>query len=207
MKASSQFSVRSPQPEAVSPSAAANDGGLMFRLRNDDAAALDELMSRYWPSVVNYVAHMMKDRDAAYDIAQEAFVRLWQRRRQWDPRGSVAVWLFRTARNLVISEQRRKYVRTRWAATFVGSDAPAHTPARETESEQLDAAIEAALRELSPRRREAFTLFYLQDFSYRDIADIMGIRPQSVANHLHAALVELRVALSPLCADLATGND
>jgi RNA polymerase sigma factor (sigma-70 family) len=201
--AGSQFSMRSPLQEAANTGATGNDTGLMFRLRNDDASALDELMSRYWSSLVNYVAHMMKDRDAAYDIAQEAFVRLWQRRQQWDPRGSVAVWLFRTARNLVITEQRRRQVRARWLATFDGSDRAAHTPARETESQELDAAIEAALRQLSPRRREAFTLFYLRDFSYRDIADIMGIRPQSVANHLHSALAELRVALTPFCADLA----
>lgn len=164
---------------------------VMGRLQAGDPAALDELIDRYWQPIVAYSCQMAVDQDSACDVAQEVFMRLWRRRERWDPRGSVRVWLFRTARNLIISEHRKQKVRAR----LINIVETVRTPLDDAEDEELQQAITVALRCLSERRREAFTLFFLRGLSYREIADIMSIQPQSVANHLQAAIAQLRSAL------------
>ncbi|HWV57975.1 MAG TPA: sigma-70 region 4 domain-containing protein, partial [Longimicrobiales bacterium] len=62
---------------------------------------------------------------------------------------------------------------------------------------ELRVAILAAAERLSPRRREAFTLVHIHGLSNREVAEIMDVRPQTVANYLQAAIADLRVALKP----------
>jgi RNA polymerase sigma factor (sigma-70 family) len=80
-------------------------------------------------------------------------------------------------------------------ASIHADQPPDRTPLATVVEDELSRAIRHAIDQLAPRRREVFTLFHLQDLSYKEIADLMGIRPQSVANHLQAALADLRVSL------------
>lgn len=187
-------------------SALVDDAKLMSRLRADDAEALTELVARYWRPLVAHARDSVRDDEAAADIAQDAFVSLWRRRRLWDPRGSVRVWLFRTVRNGAISEHRKRAVRARWAAAHEGSATLARTPLHDAEDEELRRAVADALTRLPARRREAFTLFYLRDLSYREVAEVMDIREQSVANHLQAALADLRAELGRFFPALVPDN-
>jgi RNA polymerase sigma-70 factor (ECF subfamily) len=173
-----------------------NEERIGAALRAGDACALDALIGAHWARLVAYAEGVLGDRDAAYDVVQEAFVRLWEQRRKWREAGSVRVWLFRTVRNLSVSEVRRRAVRQRWEVVEGGTEhAGPRTPVQETQDRELRAAIEGAVAGLSPRRREVFTLFHLEDLTYREVAVVMGIREQTVANYLQAAVGELRKAL------------
>jgi RNA polymerase sigma-70 factor (ECF subfamily) len=183
---------------AAPVAAECDEAALMDRVREGDVAAFEELVGRVWGRTFAYARHLAGDRDRAYDIAQEAFTRLWERRAEWRPTGSVVVWLLRTARNLVVNDQRKWKVRSRWERRAPHEAMPTpRTPLQELEGEELRVAMQRAIDALSPRRREAFTLFHLQELSYREIAEIMEVQPQSVANHLQAAIADLRVALGP----------
>lgn len=169
-----------------------------MQVRAGSAHAFEAIVGRYWESTVRYTLHLVRDKDHASDVTQEAFTRLWQRRQEWEPRGSVLVWLLRTTRHLVVGDVRRQSVRSRWV-DGVGQEDPVRppTPLQEMERTELREAIELALQRLSPRRREVFTLFHVQGLSYREIAEVMEIRPQTVANYLQAAVAELRLSLHP----------
>lgn len=176
-----------------------DDTQLMEGIRSGDVACFERLVGRYWGPTIRYARYLGCDSDPAYDVTQEAFTRLWERRAGWSPSGSVRVWLFRTARNLVIGQHRKRKVRAHFAlhARFLDESRAPRTPLQETEALELSAAISDAVKQLSPRRREVFTLFHLQGLSYREVAEIMDIRPQTVANFLHAALADLRRILAP----------
>ncbi len=170
----------------------------MQQVRGGSAPAFESIVDLYWEQTARYVQHMVGDPDRASDIAQEAFARLWQRRNEWTATGSVRVWLLRTARNVIVSEARKRAVRMKWATQARGeSQKRPSTPLQETEQAELRTAIQRALERLPPRRREVFTLFHIQDLSYREISEIMDIRPQTVANYLQAAIADLRVLLAP----------
>jgi RNA polymerase sigma factor (sigma-70 family) len=88
---------------------------------------------------------------------------------------------------------------------MIGREMQAHprTPLQEMESEELRLAIQRAVQELPPRRREVFILFHLHHLSYREIEEMLNIRHQTIANHLQAAVAELRSALAPF---ISTGK-
>jgi RNA polymerase sigma-70 factor, ECF subfamily len=186
----------SPDDRAITDEADPLDDQLMHEVRVGSTSAFEVVVGRYWSRTASYAQQLVGDPDAAADVAQEVFARLWSRRRDWTPGGSVRVWLLRATRNLVISEARKRNVRSRWLQTEAHDHVQRpRTPLQETERSELRVAIRLAVNELSPRRREAFALFHLQNLSYREIGEIMNVRPQTVANYLQAAIADLRQSL------------
>ncbi|MBI4539559.1 MAG: RNA polymerase sigma-70 factor, partial [Gemmatimonadetes bacterium] len=172
----------------------------MLRLADGDSQALETALTRYWPALVAYASTIVGHRDSAEDIVQEAFIRLWEKRRTWKPVRCLKPLLLRIARNLAVSERRRQRVLRAWAATLTTQDSrrgSSPSPMESMEAEERERAFARAIEDLPPRRREVFTLSRFQQLSYREIAEVMGISQQTVANQMSAALAELRRALRP----------
>lgn len=175
-----------------------SDTELLRGLVAGSEEAFDELVRRYWDAAAGYARTFLPDLDRARDVVQTAFIRLWEHRRRWDPNGSVRAILLRTVRNLAHDELRKDAVRRKAAEHLAGDPpSPRGNPHRELEARELEEAAEAAIRSLPKRRREAFVLARFHRLSHREIAEIMGLSPQTVANHISAALADLRTVLAP----------
>jgi RNA polymerase sigma-70 factor, ECF subfamily len=170
---------------------------LMLRVRCRDEPALEELIRRFRDRVVNEAGRIVGSDDSAEDVAQEVFVRIWERRSDWRPSGSVPGYLLRMTRNLALNRIRGEHSRRERAARFQREEIrPGPTPGEELELAELRRRLSLAIRGLSPRRREVFVRARLQRRSYREVAHKMRISSQTVANHLSRATAELRQALS-----------
>ena len=149
-------------PIHASP-ARALDGGARF----EDLfhAQRDRLCSALWL--------LTRDRHEAEEIAQEAFVRVWER---WDRRGApddAVGYLFRTAMNVMRNRRRRAAVALRRATgSEEGPDELAAVEAREE--------IVRALGSLTPRQRAAIVLVDLLDMSSSEAARALGVRASTV---------------------------
>jgi RNA polymerase sigma-70 factor (ECF subfamily) len=173
------------------------DAALIERLCGDDAAALDELLQLHWSALVGYAERILESVDAAEDIAQQTFLRLWERRASWTPGGSLRAYLYRIARNLALNARRHRSVRAKWSQCFRRQYAPhPATPEQVMAGNELEVAIEKAIAALPERRREVFELVRFHSLSYREVGEIMGISVQTVANQMSAALSDLRAALA-----------
>ena len=172
------------------------------RLRADDAAALDELLATTWEPLVRFLARFVDGTDAAEDIAQRAFVRLWEERATLSVEGSVRAFVYRTARNLALNERRdrRTHLRLLAGNEGVGLAAFPQSPLELLAASELQGAVTAAIDALPPRRREIFILARYHDMSYAEIAGVMEISAQTVANQMSAALATLRWTLRHLIA-------
>jgi RNA polymerase sigma-70 factor (ECF subfamily) len=148
--------------------------------------------------LVAYVARYVETRDAAEDIAQRTFCLLWDRRATWQLEGSLRGLLYRVARNFALSERRHRAVELRFTAGPVESQPSNPTPLDLIENKLLGVALEQAIADLPARRREVFVLRCVHDLSYKEIADVMRISPQTVANQLSRAIGALRHALAGL---------
>lgn len=178
----------------------ARDRQLMERVHAGDGAALDALLNLYWSPLVAYGARVLRSWDAAEDAAQETFVRLWQRRAEWGRDGSVRALLFRIMRNLTLDEKKRLERRERREAWSLRKFRPGQrvaTPDELLERSELEHEFDRAVQSLPERRREVFLHARVNGLSNREIAEVMGISPQTVANQLSAAVATLRHLLDP----------
>lgn len=174
-----------------------HDTDLMHRICGGDTSALDELVRLYWSPVVRYSMGIVRCPDAAEDIAQQVFIQLWKQRSSWEATGTVQAYLYRVARNLSLNERRRGLIRFRWLEWMVRQPQRGEPrPDQLLEKQELEAQIDAAIAALPQRRREAFILARFHDLTYREIAEVMEVSPQTVANQISAALATLRRALA-----------
>ena len=171
-----------------------DDLTLMRRLQAGDEQAMAALLTQHWTDVVRYAFGLLGSWDKAEDVAQDAFVRVWARRKKWSS-GSLRALVHRIARNAALDVLKSP----RHSAPREDPDmlASQDSPDQEVELSELDEAVAKAVRDLPPRRREIFKLVRESGFSYAEIAEIMDISRQTVANHMSLALSDLRVLLRP----------
>ena len=164
-------------------------------MRADDGNALELALSRNWSLVVDYARRLTGSDDTADDVAQRTFCQLWDRRADWRTDGSLRALLCRIARNFAISEHRREFADARTALVFSETRSALVTVGEGLEGEQLRARIDREIARLPVRRREIFVLRCVHDFSYKEIAHVMNVAPQTAASQLSAAIAMLRGAL------------
>lgn len=148
--------------------------------------SFDALFVTEYPKVVALAAAVSGSRAHAEDIAQEAMSRLsrnWVRVQGYEKPGA---WLRRVTINLALS-QKRKLVSEAKALLRLDSPAATMGPARAE-----DEAVWAAVAELPKQQRAAVSLYFLEDRSIEEIADILEISPSTARVHLHRARQTLR---------------
>ena len=84
------------------------DVRLMLEVRNDNAAAFEELMLRYQNRLVTVLDHLVGGRDQAEDLAQEVFLRVYRSRKRYVPGAKFSTWLFTIANNVAANARRSR---------------------------------------------------------------------------------------------------
>lgn len=146
----------------------------------------DEFFIELLPRVVRLGVRLTGSREAAEDIASEAFSRAFAR---WQKVGRLPyrdAWVLRVASNLAVDRARGER-RHRWQPAADSGD-PSDVAA-------VRVALTHALAALPTAQREAVVLRYLADFSEGDVAAALGVRPGTVKSHLHRAVTSLRERL------------
>jgi RNA polymerase sigma-70 factor (ECF subfamily) len=181
---------------AVSPSASLEDPGILPRALLGEAGAFAELLRYHRPAVVSYAARLLNgDGDAAEDIAQEVFTRIWSGEVHWRPGGSSRGYLYGIARFLVLNQRRTNAIHSRLGPEIrddLSSALRPATPLEELESREDVLRKLCALERVPLRLQGVFVLSRLCGLSHREIAERLGLSPQTVANRLSQALARLR---------------
>lgn len=168
------------------------DYQLVERLQRGEDAAFDELLSRYKRPVLNFSYRLLGDASEADDVAQEVFVRVYQRIGDYEPRGKFSTWLFALARNACIDRQR--YRKRHPTEPLESAPEPA-VVSREVQTREIGAHIAAAVAELPEDQRTAIVLAEYQGMSYAEIAAVMRCSEKSVESRLYRAKQTLRARL------------
>ena len=189
------------------------DVRLMLRVRDDDAAAFAELVSRYEGRLVRLMRTIGPKSDLAEDLAQETFLRVFRARKRYEAGAKFSTWLFtiagNVARNSARSLGRRKEVNEADAGrgdasqsspallTQTAMDASGLMPGRLIEGEERAGVVRAAVESLSERQRMAMMLSRFENMSYQEIADTMNLTTKAVKSLLSRARVNLKERLEP----------
>jgi RNA polymerase sigma-70 factor (family 1) len=170
---------------------------LIADVKVGDLEAFETLFTRYQPSLLRSIAFQVRDVEAAHDIVQETFVRVWQNRASLRPALSFQALVYRIGINLVRDMARHADTRHRSAAEVPPPVPPDNAdPESATHHALLLEALRRAMREELPERcRAVFQLSRMEGLSIPEVAERLGISAKTAENQLTKALRILRRAL------------
>jgi RNA polymerase sigma-70 factor (ECF subfamily) len=192
--------VNTPVSEHPGPRELPRDADLLAaHRRRDYAGVLDGLMQRYRQKVVNLAFSIVRDPALAQDMAQLAFLKLWRALPQFDGRAALSTWLYTIARNTCLSELRKR------GRTVSLEDGVGDVPNIATANEPLhatEAACDVAqlLNELAEPYHRVVVLFYLEERSCENVAQLLGLPEGTVKSLLFRARSRLAARASELAA-------
>ncbi|XAH25535.1 sigma-70 family RNA polymerase sigma factor [Xylophilus sp. GW821-FHT01B05] len=149
------------------------------------------MAAHYYQELLKYFSRKLRDQHAAADVVQEAYARVLAHQQAGQPVEHARGLLYRTARNILIDQERHDAVRApETDAVLADMPAPAQSQPEEIyaatqRARQLVAAIEA----LPPRCREAFMLHRFEGLSHAEVAARMGISRNMVERHIMLAVL------------------
>ncbi len=164
--------------------------------RDGDEQAFTSLFERYRRPLFVFASRMLGGADAARDLVQEVFVRIWERRTQLDRPESFRSWLFAVARNQCLSELRRG--RSKVSLDEIPDDVlSGGAPVDPLERDQDLALLRRAMRGLKVDYREVLVLREYEELSYAEIAEITDSTESAVKSRLFKARRALHETLNP----------
>ena|SRR5438105_1810358 len=163
-----------------------------------DDAAFTAFVERHQDSLVNYLTHMLRSRERAEELAQEAFVRFY--RKGWPARSDeqLAPYLFRTATNLAVSHIRRERLWQRIVPSLIARE-PRSAPAadRPLMTQEIQHQVTTALDRLPLKFRAPLVLYEIEEWSYEQIAQTLACAIGTVKSRISRARAMMRRELEP----------
>jgi RNA polymerase sigma-70 factor (ECF subfamily) len=168
----------------------------MVAVQQGNPMAFRVLVERYKKKAYYTALKLVGDSDDAYDISQEAFIRVYNARRRYDVTHPFYAWFYAILRNLARNHLRKRSIRLEYAVrtrrfrkqSLEVSDSPECI----AEADESRKAVWAAIGKLSYEHREIIMLRHFEDLSYEEIAKLLGIAVGSVMSRLYYARKRLR---------------
>jgi RNA polymerase sigma-70 factor (ECF subfamily) len=176
---------------------AGEEEGLAIAIKSGDRTAFRRFFEAHHEALLRYLIHRRVSPDVAEDLVQNAFVHIWENRASIKPGGSLRGLLFRIGYTRALNHFRD----TSRFADVAPEDAPvsvAEESQDPAERDEVRALVQAAVAVLPERRRAVFELCILQDLSYAEAAEALGISRKTVENHMGYALKAVRARLAGL---------
>lgn len=178
----------------------ASEAELVARAQTGDEPAFEELVRRYRNDVYGLSYHFMRNREEAWDVSQEVFIKAYRSLKRFRGESGFKTWLLRITANHCKDHFKKRRVATVSMDALPTQDffAGSGNPEQAMRNTELGQAIQQALDGLSPKHRLAFVLREFEDMSYKEMADVMQCSEGTVMSRLHHARKKLQNSLARL---------
>lgn len=186
---------------------AADDEPLVRAAQRGDMTAFEELVARHRDKIFARAYSMMRNEEDAIDLSQEAWVKAWQRLKQFQRESSFSTWMTRIVINLCLDQLRRQKRQRAESIEAMDEESggverqmPVVTvnPTERLERAELRARIDRALSQLSEAHRTVLVLHEFEQMEYKLIAKTMGCSIGTVMSRLFYARRKMAVLLAEL---------
>ncbi|QDU81160.1 ECF RNA polymerase sigma factor SigW [Polystyrenella longa] len=159
-----------------------NDARLVEEVRRGNSDAYGELVERYQHRLLRVIQRFISDHDLAQDLAQEAFIRAYEKLDQFDPSRRFGPWLFRIAVNLTMDYLRKVKRRGRWVlfSESPSEQSPDPSTSDPREHQDLSQEVRAVIEEIPEKYRTVLVLRDLENFSTSEIAAILDRKEATI---------------------------
>ena len=182
------------------------DEQLVASAQGGERQAFEVLVERYKQKAYRIAFDFTRDREAAKDLSQEAFLHAFTNLRRFERRASFYTWFYRILVNLCLDYRRRKG-RIAWESLEEKTEKghgldtlanPAPSLDQHAMRKELSRRIDTALAALPAKQRAVFLLKNHQGLSISEIADVMKAAEGTIKAHLHRAVMALKQSLAEL---------
>lgn len=184
--------------EAVKALAGSEGADLVRRCRAGDGAAWEEIVTAYSRRIFNLAYRFTSSVEAAEDLTQEVFIRIYKTLDQYDSKqGNLSNWLMRLARNLIIDDYRH---RQRNPQDTYAEDVEEHTfhlhsvggsAHKEIERRELAQQVQKGIDKLPDDLRTCVILRDIEELSYQEIVELLKIPEGTVKSRINRGRIEL----------------
>ncbi len=178
---------------------------IMRRIVAREAKALEDLMASYGTLLQHHLQRLLRDAAAAEDVAQEVFLRVWDRAEQWRGQGALQAWLLRIATNLALNHlrtirrRREQPLEAQSASGDIDSPAVPHgivdhtaTPPETTlERVEQHRLLRRWIDALLDEKRTVFHLVHETGMDIQTVAETLNIPAGTVKSRLHYTMKTL----------------
>jgi RNA polymerase sigma-70 factor (ECF subfamily) len=176
---------------------------LIERCLGGDQIAWEQIVRQHWRKVFNLAYKFVGRHDEAEDLTQDIFLKIFKALKTFDRRANFQTWLISISRNLCIDHYRsvrkeRETMARDVDASILVPVSRERGPYGELEQVDLKHMIRVALAELPPTLRQAVVLRDLQEFTYQEIADQLGLPEGTVKSRINRGRLELARQLKRL---------
>jgi RNA polymerase sigma-70 factor (family 1) len=165
---------------------------ILHRLKAFDLDAFDHLYTHSRERLFVYALSFLKDEEAARDLVQELFVEFWEKKIFLNVEENITAYLVRSVRNRCLTflktAHRHGFILKQLEHLETGQTAWNDT----LEIQELGQKIESAIGKLPLMPARVFRMHYIDKLSYAEIAEQLGISPNTISNHMTKALKLLR---------------
>ena len=168
---------------------------LLASFQAGNMAAFSQLYNLHINVLFNYGLKLTIDKELLKDCIHDIFVKLYTKKEELGTIDNLKSYLFISLKNKLCDELRKRMYMSDTAIEDVNAVAPTDVEDDYMEEEQRKnefSLVKRLLDQLSPRQREALTLYYIEEKKYEDICEIMNMNYQSVRNLMHRGLTKLR---------------
>lgn len=171
----------------------------MARVADGDAAAFRQLSDDYLKVIVTFSHRLVRNHAEAEEIAQETFLRVWQKAGSYQPKAKLSTWLHTIARNIAIDRLRKKSRKEEAFEIDDERDASPDSavPSRLLAQKEVHLNLERALESLPERQRAALALCHEQGLDNPAIAEVLDCSVEAVESLLARGRRTLREIMNP----------
>lgn len=195
--------MRQPRPKAA---VSAEERALIERCKRGDLGAFNDLVRKYEKQVYNFAYRLTGNYDDANDVAQDAFLRVFNAIGTFRGDSSFSTWLFRITTNVFLDERKKakshpqtsldEYLELGESSVARQIEDPSPTPEAVLEESERAQILLKAVGDLPEYQRAMVTLYHTQQKSYEEIAEIMDLPIGTVKSRLNRARLALKEKLS-----------
>lgn len=181
---------------ALSKESDLDDIALSLAIKSGDQKAFEKFFNRHYDYLYRFLISRKMSPEEARDLAQKAFVMIWEKRKGIDETKSLRSYLFTIAYTRMLNH-------VEYRAKFEDHDLP-ERQATDTNVEQnldykeLISVIRTVIAGMPEKRGMVFDLCFMQEFTYKEAADAMDVSPKTIENHMTLAFKDLRKKLTQI---------